>query len=240
MIEKHIEEKTNLVVANKIKKLKNIVIYKEQFKLIEEISSIGLIGEQALFLLLIERLKEKKLHPNLMDGSLCQILHKTDYTQIKKAMNEHFKNGIIAFSNTLKIDYQPLQDLLLNEKFQEADQMTQKYLCRLAGINKNNKRNWLYFTDIASIPLEDLHIIDILWQLYSKGKFGFSVQRKIWLTNNRNWDTLWHKIGWKTNGITSRYPNEFIWNINAPYGHLPLFNQLRGVQVINALFNHLI
>lgn len=239
MSKENTQQDTTIVVAEKIKKLKNVAIHKQQFTLIEEIAEIGLKGEQSLIKLLIERSQKHKFHPELIDGLLFQILHKTTFKEIQATLHQNFKHGLIELDENLKIDYQSLHDLLLNEKFQEADQLTQIYLCKLAGIDKNNKRNWLYFTDISLLPLEDLYIIDRMWKLYSKGKFGFSVQRKIWVANNGNWEKLWHKIGWKKAGIASRYPNEFIWNISAPYGHLPLFNQLRGVQVINALFNHI-
>jgi hypothetical protein len=58
------------------------------------------------------------------------------------------------------------------------------------------------------------------------------------LYNNKNWDKFWHAIGWKINKRNIRYPQEFIWNNNAPKGHLPLFNQIRGVQVLASLFVH--
>lgn len=78
----------------------------------------------------------------------------------------------------------------------------------------------------------------MLWKVYSKGKFGFSIQKNIWLKQNKQWDKLWEKIKWleaKT-GIMKRYPKEFTWSIDAPEGHLPLFNQLRGTQTLYYLF----
>jgi hypothetical protein len=77
-----------------------------------------------------------------------------------------------------------------------------------------------------------------LWLLHSEGKFGFSVQREIWLTVGKNWEKLWSKIGWKNGNAWTRYPNEFTWNLTAPKGHLPLSNQLRGVRVISSLLSH--
>ena len=76
--------------------------------------------------------------------------------------------------------------------------------------------------------------------MYSRGKFGFSIQRKIWLTHQCKWNLFWQTIGWTKQDIPCRYPTEFIWTIDAPKGHLPLFNQLRGVQVLSALFNHIV
>jgi GUN4-like len=46
------------------------------------------------------------------------------------------------------------------------------------------------------------------------------------------------KIGWKKDGSFTRYPNEFIWSLDAPRGHLPLSNQLRGNKTMQAIFSH--
>ncbi|MEM1310560.1 MAG: GUN4 domain-containing protein, partial [Cyanobacteria bacterium P01_H01_bin.153] len=70
------------------------------------------------------------------------------------------------------------------------------------------------------------------------GKFGFAKQREIWLGVAKDWERFWPKIAWKTGKIWTRYPGEFSWNLQAPAGHLPLTNQLRGVRVMDALMNH--
>ena len=155
-------------------------------------------------------------------------------------LKQHFNQGIIKLSHDLTLNYQPLQELLIKQNFQEADTLTQQYLCILAGLNTktNNTRKWLYFTDINVIPSEDLLHIDLLWQIYSRGKFGLSIQRQIWMKDGCKWKIFWHNIGWTKNNIPCRYPQEFIWTLDAPQGHLPLFNQLRGKQVLSAIFNH--
>jgi len=49
---------------------------------------------------------------------------------------------------------------------------------------------------------------------------------------------FWEQIGWVKQGQWLRYPNEFEWSLDAPEGHLPLWNQLRGVQALERLFTH--
>nr|YP_009296274.1 hypothetical protein Sebd_122 [Sebdenia flabellata]AOM65209.1 hypothetical protein Sebd_122 [Sebdenia flabellata] len=230
----------NLALVEKIYKLQNSISTKQQCQLIEDIVSEGNSGEELLLDLLIDRRIINKLKVDYLDGFLFKVLNRTGFDSIKKKLDSYFKNGIIELNTSLTIDYQALQNLLAYQKFQEADRLTQVQLCQLAGIGEKKQRDWLYFTDIALLPSEDLYVIDLLWRIYSGGKFGFSIQRQIWLANNCNWEKLWHKIGWKNEGISYRYPDEFIWNTNAPYGHLPLFNQLRGVQVLHALFQHII
>ena len=135
------------------------------------------------------------------------------------------------------MNYKDLQMLLTHRDLLKADQLTQQKLIQLAGVNAQT-RNWLYFTDIKKIPAQDLQTIDKLWHTHSKGKFGLFVQRQIWLSVGKDWGKFWQKIGWEVDRIPCRYPEEFQWNSHGPRGHLPLFNQLRGVQVLSALFTH--
>lgn len=135
------------------------------------------------------------------------------------------------------IDYEPLQTLLAQQQFQAADQLTLEKLCELAG-PAAVQRKWLYFSEVDSFPVADLQTLDQLWLTHSQGKFGFSVQRKIWLSLGKNWEELWPKIGWKSGNNWTRYPQEFTWDLTAPKGHLPLSNQLRGVRVIYSLLAH--
>nr|YP_009396523.1 hypothetical protein [Vertebrata australis]ARW65709.1 hypothetical protein [Vertebrata australis] len=197
------------------------------------------IGKEIILSTIIERNKKIVDHTSIMDGFIYQkILESKDSKFIEKLLIQ-LPNGIIKTGKSAKIDYQPLQKLLINKNFQEADKLTQNYLCKLVEIKTKNSKNWLYFTDIQFIPKTELFQIDLLWKIYSQGKFGFSVQKEIWIKYNKQWDKLWEKIKWLKieNGIMKRYPQEFTWTTEAPEGHLPLFNQLRGTQTLVYLFN---
>ena len=135
------------------------------------------------------------------------------------------------------IDYTTLQKLLAEQNFQAADKLTLQKLCELAGPSAI-QRKWVYFTEVQQFPVQDLQTINQLWLTYSDNKFGYSVQREIWLGVGKNWDKFWSKIGWKNGNIWTRYPQEFCWDLSAPKGHLPLSNQLRGVRVIASLLTH--
>nr|YP_010199313.1 hypothetical protein LK036_pgp194 [Gracilariopsis tenuifrons]AXF36232.1 hypothetical protein [Gracilariopsis tenuifrons]UAD89171.1 hypothetical protein [Gracilariopsis tenuifrons] len=228
----------NSTILQKIAALDINIDLSKQLKLIEQIMESGELGQKALLDLLVNRCIIDNKGVDILDGLIYEFLYFKSFEHIKQKLNSYFRLGLIELNSSLKLNYQPLQNLLMVHDFKAADKLTQNYLCSLAGLDKSSKRQWLYFTDIFAIPSEDLYIIDKLWRLYSRGKFGFSIQRSIWLSNNCSWEKLWFNIGWKNNGILCRYPSDFIWNIDAPSGHLPLFNQLRGVQVISALFNH--
>lgn len=232
-----IVEKNQRILSRLVKtKSKGFSSFNEQLKLIHQIIDEG--SEDLLADFLVEKCIFNKELPDYLDGIIFETLRKINKKSVSNKLNSYFQDGLIEFRSSLKIDYQPLQDQLILQNFKEADKLTQLYLCKLADLSDSSERNWLYFTDVFALPSEDLLAIDMLWRLYSRGKFGFSIQRKIWLSNEHNWEAFWSKIGWKDSGNPRRYPNDFIWDINAPEGHLPLFNQLRGVQVLSALFNH--
>lgn len=42
---------------------------------------------------------------------------------------------------------------------------------------KAKGRNFVYFTDVKNIPATDLATIERLWNKFSGGKFGYSVQK---------------------------------------------------------------
>lgn len=234
------QSNNDLTISDKILKLQNSLSTKQQLLLVQQIVLKEMDGEQALLELLISRRILNKVDLSYLDSIIFEILNISKIKQIQQSLKNYFPDGLINFQSSLCIDYQPLQNSLINHNFQEADRLTQIYLCKLVGLDQNHKRDWLYFTDISLLPSDDLYIIDKLWSIYSRNKFGFSKQRQIWLANNCNWEKLWIQIGWKSEGTLRRYPNEFIWTINAPNGHLPLFNQLRGVQVLSALFDHMV
>ena len=84
----------------------------------------------------------------------------------------------------------------------------------------------------------DLQTIDRLWTIYSNGKFGFSKQANILKSVGTKYELLWSKIGWKKDGYWTRYPDSFTWSLDAPEGHMPLINQLRGVRLMDSILRH--
>lgn len=207
-------------------------------KLVDDIYHHEIYGPKKLFSILEYRFLDEHTEINFIDGIIFELLLNSKDLPFANQLKTAYPSGIVPLRSDVNIDYSFLQKLLLDKQFQQADQVTQAKLCELSQAVDKHSRSWLYFTDISSLPSTDLQTIDKLWQVHSKGLFGVSVQRRIWLANNTNWDKFWNKVGWKIDNVACRYPQEFIWNIDAPAGHLPLFNQLRGVQVLVALFDH--
>jgi GUN4-like/ARM-like repeat domain, GUN4-N terminal len=206
---------------------------KNQLQLLQELAT----SDEAGLKVLIGFLSDRRAVPNPIDGKAYQILLTSDNPQAQEFLQTQYPQGLVPLPSQQGIDYSPLQDLLARQAFQAADRLTLEKMCELAGALAV-QRKWLYFTEAEKLPTLDLQTINTLWEVYSEGKFGFSVQRELWLSTGKNWEALWGLIGWKSGNNWTRYPQEFTWDLSAPRGHLPLSNQLRGVRVISALLTH--
>ena len=205
-----------------------------KLKLIQTLAGAGEVGLSLLMEFLLER-QSASITP--VEGKAYQVLCAANASEVEDFLQTHFPQGLVSPASEAQVDYSHLQQLLARQDFLEADKLTLQKLCELAG-QAAIQRKWIYFSEVKRFSTTDLHTIDLLWRVYSEGKFGYSVQRKLWLGVGRNWEKLWPKIGWRQDGNWTRYPQEFTWDLTAPVGHLPLSNQLRGVRVIEALFSH--
>ncbi|WP_445635710.1 GUN4 domain protein [Nostoc sp. DSM 114161] len=117
------------------------------------------------------------------------------------------------------VDYTLLRDLLKMQNWKEADEETLVVMLKAAGIKKDG---WLYIDLIEKFPCTDLRTIDQLWVKYSNGKYGFSVQKKIWLEVGEKWNAFHALVGWEITAKSSLINYESIKHDGiAPQGHLP-------------------
>ncbi len=169
-------------------------------------------------------------------GWILQILQRHEPDALKNVL-EKSSAGWFKSPSAVDIDYAPLQEALLKENFEEADRLTSSTLRKLAGPDAE-KRGYVYFSEVGFMNGLDLETMDRLWIAYSQGKFGFSVQARILKALNGRYELLWPRIGWKKDAVWTRYPSAFRWDLDAPEGHMPLVNQLRGVRLIDAILTH--
>lgn len=125
--------------------------------------------------------------------------------------------------------YAKLRDLLAAQDWKAADQETADRMCEVMN---QQQEGWLQVEDIEKFPCLDLRNIDHLWVKYSKGKFGFSVQKEIWQSSgsptdyNKNWEKFGTAVGWRTKGVLGiggdwiTY-SQLTFDLAAPKGHLP-------------------
>ena len=120
--------------------------------------------------------------------------------------------------------YQDLETYLKNGQWKKADEETGRLMLQIG--DKSNK-GYLNEEDIEDFPCEDLRIINNLWVDNSQGKFGFTVQRDIWLScggkiGEYEWEPYKKfavKVRWYSKG---EWFNEMEYDLEAPRGHLPV------------------
>ena len=166
-------------------------------------------------------------------GWLLQVLKKNKPEFFE---NCKFNNWFNTYSD-IDINYEELQLMLVEQKFEEADRLTSLFLRKLAG-KIAEKRGYVFYSEVKNMAGKDLQTIDRLWTIYSTGRFGFSIQAKILKSVGKKYELMWPKIGWKKDGLWTRYPGSFLWSLDAPDGHMPLINQLRGVRLMDSILRH--
>jgi GUN4-like len=116
------------------------------------------------------------------------------------------------------MDYWQLTKLLETGKWRKADEHTWEIWLQ---ISLREEEGWLTPADIDSLPCTDLRTIDRLWQEYSNGRFGWTVQQQIWESVAGNYTELCDRVGWRVKD-NWQYYDELSFNRNAPPGHLPV------------------
>jgi len=91
------------------------------------------------------------------------------------------------------IDYTRLRDLLQAGKWKEADQETATRMLEMMG---RQQESWVRREDIQSFTCADLRTINQLWVKCSKGKFGFSIQKQIWVEVGESHPKFGNRVGW--------------------------------------------
>ena len=169
-------------------------------------------------------------------GTLIQLLVGEE-DALAEAFWARYPEGWLAVTSGQGLDYTALQQALIRQDFEEADRLTSEHLRQLAG-PAAQKRGYVYYSEVPPMASVDLQTLDRLWVSFSQGRFGFSVQLRLLRSLGNRWEQLWPRIGWKEAGTWTRYPKAFTWSLDAPEGHMPLVNQLRGVRLMDALLSH--
>ncbi|WP_445300806.1 MULTISPECIES: GUN4 domain-containing protein [unclassified Microcoleus] len=83
--------------------------------------------------------------------------------------------------------------------------------------------------------------MDQLWVRYSNGRFGFSVQKRIYESlggtreyhNLEIWEAFGDRVGWRVNSSKWLHYNDLKFNTQAPIAHLPgcwRYGVVEGIQ----------
>ncbi|MEG4483771.1 GUN4 domain-containing protein [Microcoleus sp. D2_18a_B4] len=137
--------------------------------------------------------------------------------------NQSWENQPLA-----KADYTKLEQLLAAGQWQAADGETANKMLEVAG---RQKERWLDSENIYNFSCPDLRAMDRLWVKYSDGRFGFSVQKRIYQSlggtkeyNSKEWKDFNEAIGWKQKGEKGKWLeySQLTFNTQAPRAHLPV------------------
>ena len=131
-----------------------------------------------------------------------------------------------------EVDYTQLQEYLEAEEWQEADRETVRLMVELGDSDRNT---WLGPEEVLTFPCEELQQIDRLWVTYSDGRFGFSIQEKIYHNLGGeiklNYDEVdfeileafLERLGWFSQEESLLEYKYVTFDLTAPEGHLPLW-----------------
>ncbi len=137
------------------------------------------------------------------------------------------------------LDYDYLQEMLIAERWQEADLET--YLLMMQALGKGEGEKFTS-KELSAFPCQDLQRINKLWVEHSDGKFGFSVQNKIYLgcggkpisrdVDKEVWKRFSERTGWY---LSEKYEivryDDATFDTSAPVGHLPFGIFLWGLNL---------
>ena len=118
--------------------------------------------------------------------------------QCLKAANRLISSSLEqAIINSL---FQQLETYFKNGQWREADRETKRLMLLIA---KRESEGRLDVESVEKFPCEELRTIDKLWVDYSKGKFGFSVQKKVWTACGGVTEEFAGQVGW--GGVSMSY-----------------------------------
>jgi eukaryotic-like serine/threonine-protein kinase len=115
------------------------------------------------------------------------------------------------------IDYTRLHDLLERHQWQEADRETEAIVLHVCD---RTAAGTVTIEEVQSFPCRDLRTLDRLWVKYSGGRFGWSVQARIWRSTDEDYEAFGDRVGWRSPELWLPY-SELTFEIEAPIGHLP-------------------
>jgi GUN4-like/DnaJ domain len=168
---------------------------------------------------------QKKAEEKLIKINAAYEFLKSYQPQVSKNKIEFNQAQPVKFP----LNCEKLEKLLELGKLKDADNETKRVLLELAS---REKEGWLLPDDARNISTQDILAIDRLWVKYSNGRFGFSVQSKIWRTlgcnssdnisvqtNSEN--TFGQYVQWRVGSRWLSPYDSFKYDFQSPQGSLP-------------------
>jgi len=159
------------------------------------------------------------------------------------------------FTEVVGGNLQKLEELLQARRWKEADLETANIIFVLSqeelpesSIYKTRSIDRLSQEHIKVLPSKDLNTINKLWVKYSNGRFGFTVQKRIWASLGASSDAYYNYqiqskfgnvVGWHKEGNWV-YFSDLNYSLTAPPGHLPIIVMLSSGKAERCDINTLI
>jgi F0F1-type ATP synthase epsilon subunit len=163
------------------------------------------------------------------------------------------------FTDVIGGDFHILNELLQSKKWKEADWETAKIIYAIAQNElpsyhgyKNNPPDCIVGEHVKVIPRKYLKNIDNLWKKHSNGRFGFSVQKRLFKTickensssyspylynYNGTYDKFGDLVGWRKEQNWLYYADLHDSLKTAAPGHLPATYMLRSDEIEKCEFD---
>ena len=150
----------------------------------------------------------------------------------------------------LNIDFNSLETLLINQEWYSADLETNRLMLEITNRSYQHIKEWALSHPLQDnvsdrvwlrraidrVMSKDWQAVDHLWVKHSSGRFGFSIQLRIWMDlgailgedyeiyGDRLGGELnckfAERVGWQAQTLEDEIP-QLTYNLQAPEGHLP-------------------
>ncbi|MEA5593119.1 GUN4 domain-containing protein [Rivularia sp. UHCC 0363] len=183
-------------------------------------------------------LKNRKINPfkpelSIVDKNTIESLYR-GLIELLLAGNITENDQLDEVRNSFKRHlYDALEYSLKNQSWREADQLTNKLMLFIAN---RTERDYLLNEDIETFSCSDLKKIDNYWVQNSDGRFGFSVQKQIWIEAGlKNYESFASRVGWYDSSGKTGYLsiNQVIEIVEKNYQEAPVGILPRGLNIPN-------
>lgn len=224
------ERKTVEIQTNLLEIQKTTSDSQQKLEIIQE----GMINERTMNNRIIEDLAQIKEKLSQITSSSQAIVPQTEILEYLSNLQlklSHLSAELTLVSHISGIDYRTLQQLLIDNKWQEADQETYILILKICD---RSEEGWLDDREIKTLPRQDLEIINKLWVKHSQGKFGFSVQKNIWQAK-KDYKHFAYRVGWLAGLANAEWLKyeEYNFSLDSNKGHLPSTSRLVGLDARN-------
>ncbi|MEO0968436.1 MAG: GUN4 domain-containing protein, partial [Cyanobacteria bacterium J06639_18] len=159
--------------------------------------------------------------------------------EVVKTATNHRQNYSSHFTEITDENFQKLDELLRVKRWEEADFETAELIYNISQDEFSENYFYrqfppqhVYSQHITVMPREDFNTINNLWLKYSNGRFGFSIQKDIWVELGGGSDSCYtpyeveqkfgNKVGWRRKGEWLYYVDLYNSERIKPRGHFPL------------------